>query len=110
MDPILQVIIAILGSFLASSGLWACVLKAQEHRYKKSEEESRKEDAMQQMLKGLGHDRIMELGTAYIERGSISKDEYENLNDYLYKPYKLLHGNGSADRIMREIEKLPIHS
>lgn len=40
------------------------------------------------MLKGLGHDRICYLGECYIQRGYITKDEYENLRDYLYLPYK----------------------
>lgn len=60
------------------------------------------------MLVGLGHDRIMYLGMAYVERGWITQDEYENLHEYLYKPYKKLNGNGSAERVMDEVKKLPI--
>lgn len=60
------------------------------------------------MLLGLGHDRIMFLGLKYLDRGWITQDEYENLNDYLYAPYKKLGGNGSAQKIMAEVEKLPI--
>ena len=62
------------------------------------------------MLIGLGHNRIVYLGMMYIERGYITKDEYENLNDYLYKPYAKMGSNGSAKRIMNEIDKLPIHN
>lgn len=39
----------------------------------------------------------------------VSQDEYENLYEYLYKPYEKLGGNGSAKRIMTEVNKLPIH-
>jgi hypothetical protein len=60
-------------------------------------------------LVGMGHDRILYLGSRYIERGYITKDEYENLNDYLFKPYKALGGNGTAEKIMREVDKLPLH-
>jgi hypothetical protein len=60
------------------------------------------------MLIGLGHDRIMYLGMRYIDRGWITRDEYENLNTYLYEPYKNLGGNGSALRVMQEVNKLPI--
>ena len=60
------------------------------------------------MLLGLGHDRIVYLGMQYIDRGYITQDEYENLYEYLYIPYKKLGGNGSAQRIMNEIEKLEI--
>jgi hypothetical protein len=44
----------------------------------------------------------------YIQRGWITEEEYKNLNDYLYKPYEELGGNGSAKRIMMEVNKLPI--
>ena len=44
----------------------------------------------------------------YIERGWITQDEYENLNDYLYKPYFKMGGNGAAKRIMQEVDNLPI--
>lgn len=60
------------------------------------------------MLVGLAHDRIIYLGMTYIERGWITYDEYENLHDYLYKPYEQMGGNGSATRIMNEVQKLPL--
>lgn len=60
------------------------------------------------MLVGLAHDRITHLGMAYLTRGYITQDEYENLNDYLYQPYEKMGGNGSAKRIMEEVRKLPI--
>ena len=57
----------------------------------------------------VAHDRIIYLGMSYIERGWITQDEYENLHDYLYKPYEEMGGNGSAKKVMQEINKLPIH-
>ena len=99
METWIQMIITVVCSVLASSGFWAFVMKRDE-----------KDDAERQMLKGLGHDKVMFLGMKYIERGYITKDEYENLHDYLYVPYEKLNGNGSAKRIMLEVEKLPIHS
>lgn len=60
------------------------------------------------MLIGLGHDRIVNLGKMYIERGYITLDEYENLYEYLYKPYEKMGGNGSAKRIMDEVKQLRI--
>ena len=61
------------------------------------------------MLIGLAHDRIIYLGMVYIERGYITQDEYENLYEYLYKPYEKLGGNGSAKRIMTVVDQLAIH-
>lgn len=98
MDSWVQVILTVFSSVLASSGLWAYIVKRTE-----------KKDVKTRMLVGLGHDRIMYLGMCYIERGWITQDEYENLYEYLYKPYELMGGNGSAKRIMKEVDKLPIH-
>ena len=98
MDSWVQVILTVFSSVLASSGLWAYIAKRTD-----------KKDVKTRMLVGLGHDRIMYLGMCYIERGWITQDEYENLYEYLYKPYELMGGNGSAKRIMKEVDKLPIH-
>lgn len=96
---ILQTIITIVCAFIASSGFWAFFQKRFE-----------KKSANTKMLIGLGHDRVVYLGMHYVERGYITKDEYENLNDYLYLPYKAMGGNGSADRVMSEVNKLPIRN
>ena len=93
----LQIVLTIFTSVLASSGLWA-FLGSRWDRH----------SAQKEMLIGLGHDRIMYLGMRYIDRGWITRDEYENLNTYLYEPYKKLGGNGSALRVMQEVNKLPI--
>ena len=98
MEQWFQILLTIFSSVLASSGLWAYITKRLE-----------KKDGKTEMLIGLGHDRIMYLGMAYIERGYITSDEYENLYEYLYKPYEKMGGNGSAKRIMNEVNKLPIH-
>lgn len=98
MDTGLQILLAIAGSVLASSGLWAYMTKRLEKRDTKTE-----------MLVGLAHDRITYLGMQYIERGWITSDEYENLYEYLYKPYEKMGGNGSAKRIMTEVNRLAIH-
>lgn len=97
MSKVVEVILLIVSSILASSGMWAFLSKKLD-----------KKDIKVEMLIGLAHDRIMFLGMSYVERGYITQDEYENLYDYLYKPYEKLGGNGSAKRVMAEVEKLPI--
>ena len=67
-----------------------------------------KERPEYKMILGLGHDIIINRGEYYIARGCITKDEYENLNEYLYKPYLEMGGNGTAKKIMDEIEKMPL--
>lgn len=97
MSDILQIIVTIVCSVLASSGLWSFIQSRRE-----------KKDAKTQMILGLGHDRIVNQGMIFIKRGWLTQDEYENLHDYLYLPYEKMGGNGSAKKIMAEVEKLPI--
>lgn len=92
-----EILISVFGSVMASSGLWALIMKRQE-----------KKDIKSRMLLGLAHDRIMDLGQKYIEGGSITYDEYENLEKYLYEPYVEMGGNGSAKRVMDEVNKLKL--
>ena len=98
MPQFVETLITVLCAVLASSGFWALVEKLTD-----------KKDAKTQMLIGLAHDRILYLGMSYVQRGYITKDEYENLYDYLYKPYLKMGGNGSAKRVMGEVDKLPLH-
>lgn len=95
----IELIITVFCAVLASSGFWAFI-----------QWKGDRKDTKTQMLIGLAHDRIIYLGMCYIDRGWITQDEYENLNDYLYKPYAKLGGNGSAKKVMEEVNKLPIHS
>ena len=98
MEPwVQQIAVPLAVAVLTSSGLWALGSKRAD-----------KNDAERKMLVGLAHDRITHLGMAYLTRGYITQDEYENLNDYLYQPYEKMGGNGSAKRIMEEVRKLPI--
>lgn len=99
MEPWLQTLLTILGMILASSGFWAYI----QERSKRKAAENKQNNLETQMLIGLAHDRITYLGMVYIERGYITQDEY------LYKPYEKLGGNGSAKRIMTEVDQLAIH-
>ena len=95
----MQMALTVVCAVIASSGFWAYIQKRSE-----------KKDVKTQMLVGLAHDRILFLGMHYVERGSITRDEYENLYEYLYRPYEKMGGNGSAKRVMQEVNKLPIHN
>ena len=98
MEPWLQMVVTIVCAVIASSGFWAFIQKKNDNK-----------DVKSQMLIGLAHDRIIHLGMAYVERGYITQDEYENLRVYLYEPYEKMGGNGSARRVMLEVDKLPVH-
>lgn len=98
MEQFVAYVVTVICAVIASSGFWAWLQKRAE-----------KKDVKTELLVGLAHDRIMALGLKYIKRGSISSDEYENLSHYLYEPYHKLGGNGSAERIIEEVNHLPIH-
>lgn len=96
-----ELIITLAGIIFASTGFWAFI----ENRFS---ERKKAKSAANRMLMGLAHDRILYLGQEYINRGTITVDEYDNLVNYLYEPYKALGGNGTAERVIDAVKKLPI--
>ena len=110
MDDFWRYILTIALAVFGSTGFWAWLTA----RSNRKMEERLKKSAMSycntKLLVGLGHDRIISLAEKYIERGYITKDEYENLHDYLYLPYKMAGGNGTAKKAMNEVEKLPMRN
>lgn len=96
-----EIIVAIIVATLASSGLWSLVL------YLIQRKDTRK-DALTKLMLGLAYREITVSCLEYINRGSVTKDEYEDLIKYLFTPYKELGGNGTAERLVGEVQKLPI--
>jgi hypothetical protein len=94
---LIQVGVTSITSVLASSGLWAWLQKKDSSK-----------DATARLLMGMAYDRITTLGVTYIERGWITRDELEDFQRYFYNPYKILGGNGVAERIMNEVLRLPL--
>lgn len=107
MSSTVTIFLSIFGA-VTSSGICSVVLYFIQRHDKKKDEKDLRLKQISDMLLGLGHDRIVYLGGEYIERGCITQDEYKNLHDYLYEPYKALGGNGTAEKIMREVEELPL--
>ena len=96
-DDLVQIVITVICSVVASSGFWAWLMKRSE-----------KDDAQVQLLRGIAHNMIIDSGMIYIKRGWISKDEYADFEKYLYGPYNETGGNGLARRVYMEVQKLPI--
>ena len=97
MEHLWEMALTVVCSVLASSGFWAWMQAKRD-----------KKDAKTRMILGLGHDRITYLCMKYIDRGWITKEEYENLNEYLYTPYEEMGGNGTAKRLMAIVSNLPV--
>lgn len=91
-----QVILTIVTAILASSGLWAFISSRLD-----------KNSSERELLVGIGHVELVFFGMQYIERGWITRDEYETLQE-LYRPYVKLGGNGSGTKIMHDVEQLPM--
>lgn len=106
MSNFLQTIVTILLALIGSAGFWGYLDARRARREKKND----KKNANTRLLVGMAHDRIIFLGMKYVERGFITKDEYENLNDYLFEPYADAGGNGSAKHVMEEVRKLPLRN
>ena len=95
-------IITIVTATLASSGLWSLILYIVQKR-------DEKKDSLTRLILGLAYREITELCFTYIQRGYITKDEYEDLIKYLFSPYKELGGDGTAEKLIDEVKKLPIN-
>lgn len=93
-----QILVTAFATFLAASGgFWVYLRK----RFESS-------DASNKLLLGLAHYKIVELGLGCLEKGFVSKDEYDDLIRYFYDPYVALGGNGSVERIMILVKRLPL--
>ena len=57
---------------------------------------------------GLGYAEICRRASIYLAQGEISTDEYQDFVKYLYKPYLDMGGDGTAEKLMEEVKKLPI--
>lgn len=98
MDEWVKTLLTIVCSVVASGGFWTFLQSMHDRK-----------DAKTKLLLGLAHDRIVFLSDKYTARGYITRDEYENLHDYLYLPYHACHGNGTGDKAMNQVERLPMH-
>lgn len=93
-------IIPIIVAVFASTGFWQFVNAQVEAKKKKKSDET-------ELIIGLAHDRIYDLCRHYISRGDITTSEYDNLM-YLYRPYHKCGGNGTGDKLIEEVDKLPM--
>ena len=96
-DLVSTLLIPVILAIIASSGFWALL-----------DRRSAKATGQTELLIGLAHDRLRYLCLRAIEQGFINQDDYEDLVNYLYKPYLKLGGNGSILRLMEQVNKLPL--
>ena len=92
-----ELIVAVMVAVLGSNGLWAFI-----------QSKSKARSARDRMILGIGHAEIFRLCEKYIRRGGITKEELEDLEKYLFKPYHDLGGNGTAETIVGKCRDLRI--
>ena len=92
-------LVTILVTIIASGGFWT-------HLQRKGERKS----ATTKLLLALAYNQIVTDGMVYIERGWLTKDEYDDFMRYLWKPYSEFGGNGIAAKIVEEVRKLPVRN
>lgn len=101
MEIVKDLIMPLILALFAASGFWTLILYLIQRRDKNK-------DATTKLILGLGYRQITQMCIEYISRGSITKDEYEDLIKYLYTPYLQLGGDGTAEKLVDEVKKLPI--
>ena len=99
LEHAFELIITVAIAVLGSNGLWAFI-----------QSRSTAKSARDRMILGLGHAEIFRQAEHYIRRNGITTEELEDLNKYLFKPYKEMGGNGTAETIVKKCSELPIIS
>ena len=74
--------------------------------WSKQKQQTERQVAMEDGLKGLLHDRIYQLHTLCLEKGYASIADLENL-EYIYPPYKALDGNGTGKHMYDFLHTMP---
>lgn len=97
MNQLVAAIITALITGLTSGGFLSFIWKI-----------TQRKNSSSQMLLGLGHHEILEVGQNYINRGWVTIQELDDFNHYLYVPYRKLGGNGTGESIANKVNSLPI--
>lgn len=92
-----ELLLTSLVTILGSSGIWGYITV--------KHTKSRTSD---KLLRGISQHLIIQEGRRLIEKGYVTTSEYTNMHRGLYKPYKRAGGNGLAEKIINEVDKLPI--
>lgn len=94
-----ELVITSVVTLAASSGVWTYLLRRVSAR-----------SATSKLLLSLAYDKIVQRGMEYIDRGWVTRDEFEDFLNNLYEPYKQCGGNGVGSRIMESVSALPLKS
>lgn len=91
-----EIVVPLVVAIFGSTGFWTWVMQV-----------GKKKRADERLLLGIAYAEILRKCERYIERGYITADEFNDLNRYLYEPYKELGGDGTAEKMMAAVKALP---
>ena len=91
-DIIITLVVAVFGS----TGFWTLISNI-----------GKTKSAEKRLLMGIAYDKIIYQCEKYIGMGYIPTEEFNELNKYLFEPYKNMGGNGTAAKLMVEVTNLP---
>ena len=89
-----QVIAAVIGS----NALFAFIQFLITRHDQKKNALSKHEKAQNDMIIGLGHDKLLYLTDKFVQRGGVTLKERRNL-DYIYKPYREAGGYEACEKL-----------
>ena len=93
------IIVAIIAAIFGSTGFWSWLTNR-----------NRKKSAEARLLMGIAYSKIIDRCTEYIDRGYVKIDEFHELEEYLFKPYAEMGGNGTAEKLFNDVSKLNIEN
>ena len=96
-----ETLLALAAILFGSQGLWTLIQTVWLNKHQKKTAENR-------LLLGIAFETIIDTAQRCINRGEIGADEYKELNEYLFQPYREMGGDGTAAKMIAEVEKLPI--
>ena len=102
MDHVTQILIAI----FASTGFWAAINSIVQGRRERRSESAEKIKTLEAGVRGLLHEKLIERCEYYIQKDCITEGEFRDLEEYIYTPYHLLHGNGTGDAYLERVKEL----
>lgn len=92
-----ELIIAIIAAIFGSTGFWNWLINR-----------NRKKSAEARLLMGIAYAKIIDRCNEYITRGYVEIEEFHELEEYLYRPYSDMGGNGTAEKLFRDVSNLTI--
>jgi hypothetical protein len=96
---------AALGSI--SAAFLAVMTAVIKHLWTKQKCQSARQDAVEDGVKALLHDRIYGIYSDCHQKNYASVDDIRNL-EYLYQPYHALGGNGTGTELYERVKKMPV--